>query len=65
LWQQIAAGPDGYACYGLVFIDLTIFHNLAPAIDVSDLILRIQRLEKIEAGDLLWLISFLPRLHKA
>jgi len=25
----------------------------------------IPRLEKIEAGYLLWLISFLPRLHKA
>jgi len=46
LWRQIAAGPDGYAGYGPVFIDLTIFHNLATAIDISDLILRIQRLEK-------------------
>jgi hypothetical protein len=53
-WRQIADGPDGYASYGLVFIDPTIFHNLAPAIDVGDLILPIQRLEKkIEAGDLL------------
>jgi len=25
----------------------------------------IQRLERIEAGDLVWLISFLRRLHKA
>jgi len=25
----------------------------------------IQRLERIEAGDLVWIISFLRRLHKA